>query len=117
MKIGFNMLLWTSHITEEDFSILDKLKKVGYDGIEVPVFEGDTSHFEKIGKVLKDNGLAASTATIIPDEAHNPISAGPCSCNTGMARVFPQQGRSLYRGPEIHKAAMGRSCIKLWQAA
>ena len=54
VKIGFNMLLWTSHITEEDFSILDKLKKVGYDGIEVPVFEGDTSHFEKIGKVLKD---------------------------------------------------------------
>lgn len=49
MKIGFNMLLWTSHITEEDFPIPDKLKKVGYDGIEVPVFEGDTSHFEKIG--------------------------------------------------------------------
>ncbi len=75
MKIGFNMLLWTTHITEEDFPILDKLKKVGYDGIEVPVFEGDTSHFEKIGKVLKDNGLASSTATIIPDEARNPISA------------------------------------------
>ena len=30
MKIGFNMLLWTTHVTEEEFPLLETLKKVGY---------------------------------------------------------------------------------------
>ena len=74
MKIGFNLLLWTTHVTEEHFPLFDKLKLAGYDGVEVPVFEGDTAHFEKVSKVLKDNGLAATVVTVIPDEEHNPIS-------------------------------------------
>ena len=74
MKIGFNMLLWTTHAAEEHFPLFEKLKQAGYDGVEVPVFEGNTAHFEKVGKVLKDNGLASTVVTVIPDEEHNPIS-------------------------------------------
>jgi len=74
MKTGFNMLLWTTHVTEEHFHLLETLKKVGYDGVEVPIFEGDPAHFEKIGKTLSDNGLGCTTVTVIPDEQHNPIS-------------------------------------------
>jgi len=36
MKIGFNMLLWTTHVTKEHLPILETLKKVGYDGVEIP---------------------------------------------------------------------------------
>jgi D-psicose/D-tagatose/L-ribulose 3-epimerase len=75
MKTGFDMLLWTTHVTEEHFPLLENIKKVGYDGVEIPIFEGDTQHFEKIGKVIKDNGLACASVTVIPDEQHNPISA------------------------------------------
>ncbi|MCK4791596.1 MAG: sugar phosphate isomerase/epimerase [Desulfobacteraceae bacterium] len=75
MKIGFNLLLWTTHVTEEHFSLLEKLKRAGYDGVEVSVFEGDRAHFEKVSKVLKDNGLASTVVTVIPDEMHNPISS------------------------------------------
>ena len=76
MKTGFNMLLWTTHVTEEQFPLLEKIKQVGYDGVEIPVFEGDVEHFEKLGKMIKDNGLACASVTVIPDEQHNPISAG-----------------------------------------
>jgi len=75
MKVGFNMLLWTTHVTEEDLPHLETLKKVGYDGVEIPVFEGDTAHFEKIGRVIKDSGLTCTSVTVIPDEEHNPVSA------------------------------------------
>ena len=75
MKIGFNMLLWTTHVTEEDFPHLKAIKKVGYDGVEIPLFGGDPSHFKKVGKVIKDNGLGCTSVTVIPDEEHNPISA------------------------------------------
>ena len=33
MKIGFNMLLWTTHLVEDQFDLLEKIKKVGYDGV------------------------------------------------------------------------------------
>ena len=49
MKTGFDMLLWTTHVTEEHFPLLESIKKVGYDGVEIPIFEGDTQHFEKVG--------------------------------------------------------------------
>jgi len=75
MKVGFNMLLWTTHVTEKDFPRFEMLKKLGYDGIEIPLFEGKVSHFEKVGKALKDNGLGCTSVTVIPDEEHNPVSA------------------------------------------
>jgi D-psicose/D-tagatose/L-ribulose 3-epimerase len=75
MKVGFNMLLWTTHVTEDDFAMLGTLKKVGFDGVEIPIFGGEAAHFKKIGKVLKDNGLGCTSVTVIPDEEHNPVSA------------------------------------------
>jgi len=75
MKIGFNMLLWTTHVTEDDFPHLKAIKKTGYDGVEIPLFAGDPSHFKKVGKAIKDNGLDCTSVTVIPDEEHNPISA------------------------------------------
>ena len=74
MKVGFNMLLWTTHVTEEAFPLLEAIKKVGYDGVEIPLFEGQPEHFEKVGKAIKDNGLTCTSVTVIPDEEHNPVS-------------------------------------------
>jgi D-psicose/D-tagatose/L-ribulose 3-epimerase len=75
MKIGFNLLLWTGHVTEDLFPLLAKLKAVGYDGVEIPIFDSsDPSHFKKIGQALKDNGLECTAVTVLPDEAHNAIS-------------------------------------------
>jgi D-psicose/D-tagatose/L-ribulose 3-epimerase len=75
MKVGFNMLLWTTHVTEEHLPLLKTLKKIGYDGVEIPLFEGKVSHFKKIGKAIRDNGLDCTSVTCIPDEMRNPISA------------------------------------------
>lgn len=75
MKIGFNLLLYTGHVTEENFAVLPKLKKVGYDGVEIPIFDvSDPSHFKKIAQACKDNGLAVNAVTVLPDEEHNAIS-------------------------------------------
>ena len=75
MKIGFNLLLWTGHVTEENFAVLPKLKAIGYDGVEVPIFDvSDPAHFKKIAQACKDNGLATNAVTVLPDEAHNAIS-------------------------------------------
>ncbi|MBL9115658.1 MAG: sugar phosphate isomerase/epimerase [Verrucomicrobiaceae bacterium] len=75
MKIGFNLLLWTGHVTESDFHLFEKLKKVGYDGVEIPIFDvSNPAHFKSVGQVIKDNGLQCTAVTVLPDEAHNAIS-------------------------------------------
>jgi D-psicose/D-tagatose/L-ribulose 3-epimerase len=73
MRTGMNLLLWATHITEEHFPLLAKLKKTGFDGVEVPVFQGDAAHYQKIKRELDRQGLACTTVTVATPEA-NPIS-------------------------------------------
>jgi len=75
MKIGFNLLLWTTHVQEEHFPLFSKLRAVGYDGVELPIFDpSDPRHFARLGRVIRDHGLECTGVTILPDEAHNAIS-------------------------------------------
>ncbi len=73
MRYGMNLLLWTGHVTEAHYPLLAQLKKAGYDGVEVPLFEGDEAHFKAVGKELKNQGLQCTTVTVV-NEAANPIS-------------------------------------------
>jgi D-psicose/D-tagatose/L-ribulose 3-epimerase len=75
MKIGFNLLLYTGHVTEDNFALFPKLKSIGYDGVEIPIFDAsDPSHYGSVGRVINDNGLQCTAVTVLPDEAHNAIS-------------------------------------------
>jgi D-psicose/D-tagatose/L-ribulose 3-epimerase len=66
MKLGFNLLLWTTHVIDEHLPLLDRLKATGYDGVEIPLFEGEVGHFTRLGRSLKDAGLTASAVTVLP---------------------------------------------------
>ena len=77
MLLGFNLLLWTGHVTEEHFPILADIKRAGYDGIELPLFEGTPEHYRKIGQAIRDNGLRATSVTVMPDAAHDCMSSDP----------------------------------------
>ncbi len=66
MKLGFNLLLWTTHVTEQHWPIIEKLKATGYDGVEIPMFEGEVAHYERLGRHLQDLGLASTGIGILP---------------------------------------------------
>jgi len=87
MKYGMNLLLWTGHVSSEHFPILEKLKKTGYDGVEVPLFEGNAAHFKTVKNELDNLGLGATTVTVIPDEAHSPISPDAKCRQAGLDRI------------------------------
>ena len=87
MKIGFNLLLWTGKVGEEQYSLFPKLKEVGYDGVELPIFEPDTPHYETLGGVLKDNGLACTAVTVIPSVEHDLASADASVRQAGLDHV------------------------------
>ena len=64
MKTGMNLLLWTTHVTSEHFPILSKLKQTGFDGVEIPLFEGAAAHYKTIRKELDRLGLGCTTVTV-----------------------------------------------------
>ncbi|MEM8952755.1 MAG: sugar phosphate isomerase/epimerase family protein [Verrucomicrobiota bacterium] len=85
MKIGFNLLLWTGHVIEDDFHVLDTLKKAGYDGVEFPIFDvSDPTHFTKIGQAVKDHGLSCCAVTICPDDTQSLISTEAAHRQAGL---------------------------------
>ena len=87
MKAGFCMLLWSTHVTEAHLPLLARFKAAGYDGIEVPMFEGEPEHFGWLRGRLADEGLAATAVGVIPDTARNPISADPAERRGGQAHL------------------------------
>ena len=76
MKIGFCMLLWTTHVTEEHRPILEDLKATGYDGVEIPVFEGTPDHYARLGRMLDEIGLERTAITVIPLARQEPARRG-----------------------------------------
>ncbi len=72
-KIGFNLLVWSSGLPNDFFPITERLKKIGYDGVECFIEERDINAYKKFGSHLKNIGLeATSVMGLGPDE--NPIS-------------------------------------------
>jgi D-psicose/D-tagatose/L-ribulose 3-epimerase len=63
MKLGMNMLLWSTDVTGAEYlPVFEQLRDLGYEGIEVPIF--DTSppsveRYERLGERLTDLGLEA----------------------------------------------------------
>lgn len=73
MKFGMNLLLWTGDVDPSIVPVLQSLKQMGYDGVELPMFQPDVDKFTEWGKRLDDLGLER-TAVTIRGEEDNPIS-------------------------------------------
>src|SRR5262245_34404317 len=73
MRVGMNLLLWATHVTKEHFPLLAKLKQAGFDGVEVPIFEGDAAHYKTLRAELDKNGLACTSVTVVGPDG-SPIS-------------------------------------------
>ncbi len=73
MRIGFNLLLWTTHVTDQHDKVLDALKTVGYDEIEIPIFEGTPDHYAALGAKLDRLKLKRAAISVIGSLANNPV--------------------------------------------
>jgi D-psicose/D-tagatose/L-ribulose 3-epimerase len=100
MKFGMNLLLWTTKMGEAHYPLLRDLKKMGFDGVEVPVFEGTAQEYKALGAVLRDHGLGATAVTVMAPEA-NPISGDPKIRQAARDRLRWVLDRSAEFGAEV----------------
>jgi len=73
MRIGMCMFLWTTHVTAEHEPLLRDIKATGFDGVEIPIFEGDPDHYARLGDMLDNIGLARTAVSAMGDPAMNLI--------------------------------------------
>ena len=108
MRVGMNLLLWTTFVQEQHFPVLGELREAGFDGVEVPVGEGDAAHYRRLAAELDRIGLAR-TAVVALDAATNPASPDPAvraAALAGLRRaieVGAELGAEVLCGP-FHSA-------------
>ncbi len=73
MKFGMNLLLWTGELNDDTLPVLEMLKGLGYDGVELPIFNPDLD-YAAWGSRLDNLGLERTAVTVRTEE-DNPISA------------------------------------------
>ena len=100
MKIGMNLLLWATHVTEEHYPYLEKIKSTGFDGVEVPIFGGDDAHYRKLRTKLDELQLKASTVTVATPEA-NAISPDPAIRKAATERLKAIVRQSAILGADV----------------
>ena len=86
MKYGFNLLLWTGHVTDEHVPIFKALKKAGYDGVELPLFEGTPDHYARLGDHLAKLGLGVTTVSVL-GAGHNALSQDKTERKAALERA------------------------------
>lgn len=72
-KIGYNLLAWSPGLSEDLFPAVERLKEIGYDGVECPLGTQDASIYRPFGRRLEDLGLEATCSMSLGPE-ENPIS-------------------------------------------
>ena len=83
MRYGLNLLLWTDTLNDAVLPLLDEIKQIGYDAVELPVFELDVDKYARWGKHLDNAGLARTGVTVRgPDD--NPMSPDPAVRRRGV---------------------------------
>jgi D-psicose/D-tagatose/L-ribulose 3-epimerase len=110
MKFGMNLMLWADDMDEGLVPVLESLREIGYDGVEIPVFDLDRAKWAAWAHRLDGIGLARTANHVIAPE-FNPVSPDPVVQRRAfehMQRVVDccvEVGATVLAGP--HQIALG----------
>lgn len=72
-KIGFNVLAWSAGMSDELFPIIERLKEIGYDGVEYFIGAPDEDAYKRVGNRSRELGLGVTAVTVVSPDT-NPVS-------------------------------------------
>ncbi|MGD1893369.1 MAG: sugar phosphate isomerase/epimerase family protein [Cyclobacteriaceae bacterium] len=85
-KIGFNVLAWSAVVSDELLPIVDRLKEIGYDGVEFYLGAEPASAYKKLGDHCRDIGLEVTNVFTLSAE-ENLIAESESVRNNGLDRI------------------------------
>jgi D-psicose/D-tagatose/L-ribulose 3-epimerase len=74
VKIGMCMFLWTTHVGPQHDALLADIRATGFDGVEVPIFEGTPEDYANLGNRLDGLGLGRTAVSAMGDPGLDLIS-------------------------------------------
>ena len=77
MKVGMNLFLWTDDPVDESWlPLYERLAGMGFDGVELPIFDANPEKFAALGRRLDALGLER-TAITVRNAEDDPLSDDP----------------------------------------
>lgn len=98
--IGFNLLVWTAAISEKMNPIADRLKEIGYDGVECFVDTQGVAVYQKFGDHLREMGLQSTCVTVVGPET-NPASESAAVREQAVAHLKGVVDRAHAMGASV----------------
>lgn len=83
MKYGIHQLLFTESLTREDLQVMDLAKELGFDGIELTLFDPESFPVKEIKERSRQLGLRVNTCIGLSNK-HNLISPDPQIRHAGI---------------------------------
>lgn len=86
IKIGFNVLAWTADASDKVLPIADRLKQIGYDGVECFVGSEDVAAYRKFGNHARAIGLETTAVSVVGKET-NPVDSSSAVRAKSLDRI------------------------------
>lgn len=85
-KIGFNILAWSASVSEEMYPVVERLKEIGYDGVECFYGTDNEKEYQKFGDFCREIGIEVTCVLGLGPE-QNPISPDSKTRNAGLEQI------------------------------
>ena len=70
MKYGVNTLAWTTRVDERLVPLVSKIKRWGFDGVELFLSPDEPANLTAVNRMLDAEGLERTTCSVLPREAN-----------------------------------------------
>jgi len=87
MKLGMCMFLWTTKVDAGHEALMADIRATGFDGVEIPVFEGARADYARLGTLLDGLDLQRTAVSAIGDPALDLISPDRAVRQAGIDRM------------------------------
>lgn len=85
-KIGFNVLAWSAVVSDDLMPIVDRLREIGYDGIECLLGSPEQAAYKRVGDHARNLGMEVTTVFVVGKD-ENPISDSAAVRAKGLDRI------------------------------
>ena len=85
-KIGFNTLVWSAVVSDDLFPIIDRLKEIGYDGVECLIGSPDEKAYKRFGEHAHNIGLETTSVFVVGVD-ENPVNPSADIRARGLDRI------------------------------
>ena len=66
-KFGIHLMVWSGQAGARELALLPAIKELGYDGVEIPIFDPDALEAAAVRAALAQSGLACTASTALPE--------------------------------------------------